>query len=328
MPAIMLPWGKVLVPAAMASISYLSQRGIYDPVAGAWATVGSLATARLSHTATVLPNGKVLAAGGYNGACLASAELYDPAIGAWTTTASLAALRELHTATLLPDGQVLAAGGYTNPPSGEVATSELYDPGLGYAGSSQPQIGTCTSPLGLGGSLALTGSGFRGLAKGPPAAILRTRRAIIRWCNSGAWRADSPCSCWRPTGRPMPSPPRRWAFAARLCAGNGFRQRHLQHGASSTSACRCQPHRSNQCAMADQRRVPVRLHQQPGSTVRRVGDDQSGIALSGWTLLSGVTEVAPGQFQFTDPQAATPRMLLPRSAHLERRDACTGVNAG
>src|SRR5438094_133383 len=39
---------------------------------------GSLATARDDQTATLLPNGKVLVAGGYNGSPLASAELYDP----------------------------------------------------------------------------------------------------------------------------------------------------------------------------------------------------------------------------------------------------------
>ena len=42
------------------------------------------------HTATLLPNGKVLVAGGYNGsAVLSSAELYDPATGTWTATGSL-----------------------------------------------------------------------------------------------------------------------------------------------------------------------------------------------------------------------------------------------
>jgi protein-ribulosamine 3-kinase len=43
---------------------------------------GSLAQARMSHTATLLTNGQVLAAGGYAGTnYLATAELYDPATG-------------------------------------------------------------------------------------------------------------------------------------------------------------------------------------------------------------------------------------------------------
>src|SRR5215831_8018009 len=64
---------------------------------------GSLGTARVSHTATLLPNGKVLAAGGANGVVsFASAELYDPASRIWTATGSLNTARSTHTATLLP----------------------------------------------------------------------------------------------------------------------------------------------------------------------------------------------------------------------------------
>ncbi len=60
----------------------------------------------------MLPNGKVLVAGGYgNGGALTSAELYDPASGSWTATGSLNTARDVHTATLLPNGKVLVAGG-------------------------------------------------------------------------------------------------------------------------------------------------------------------------------------------------------------------------
>ena len=69
--------------------------------------------ARFWHTATLLPSGKVLVAGGYNDGSLSSAELYDPATGTWSGTVSLNA-RALHTATLLLSGKVLVAGGATN----------------------------------------------------------------------------------------------------------------------------------------------------------------------------------------------------------------------
>ena len=96
---------------------------------GVFENTGSLATARV-HTATLLPNGKVLVAGGENAAAdLASAELYDPASGTWTTTGSLVNSRSQHTATLLPNGKVLVAGGLGD--GGPLASAELYDPASG-----------------------------------------------------------------------------------------------------------------------------------------------------------------------------------------------------
>ena len=86
----------------------LSYPVLVDP---SWVPTGSLVTARSRHTATLLPNGKVLVAGGNNGSALSSAELYDPATGTWTATGSLGTARERPTATLLPNGKVLVAGG-------------------------------------------------------------------------------------------------------------------------------------------------------------------------------------------------------------------------
>ena len=101
--------------------------------AGVFQQTGSLATGRGFHTATMLPNGKVLVTGGATtgtSGSLSSAELFDPASGTWTATASLANKRIDHTATLLPNGKVLVAGGY-NETSGGLTSSELYDPGTG-----------------------------------------------------------------------------------------------------------------------------------------------------------------------------------------------------
>ena len=74
----------------------------------------------------MLPNGKVLVAGGGGtSGTLASAELYDPASGTWTATGSLVTARSVHTATLLPNGKVLVAGGQ-NGNSALLASAELY----------------------------------------------------------------------------------------------------------------------------------------------------------------------------------------------------------
>jgi WD40 repeat protein len=93
---------------------------------------GSLITGRREHTATLLSNGKVLVAGGYNSTsgALASAEVYDPASGTWSSTGSLVSARWTHTATLLRNGKVLVAGG--SGVNGVLLTSaELYDPATG-----------------------------------------------------------------------------------------------------------------------------------------------------------------------------------------------------
>ena len=168
--ATLLPNGKVLVAGGYQrnypqdpQANSLPNAELYDPTSGTWTATGSLNAARDSHTATLLPNGKVLVAGGYNGSAdLTSTELYDASTGTWTVTAPLATARSSHTATLLPSGKLLVAGSDSNMGN----SAELYDVGLGFSTAWQPQISTVTSLLRLGSSLALTGSGFRGISEG------------------------------------------------------------------------------------------------------------------------------------------------------------------
>jgi hypothetical protein len=92
--------------------------GVAASAPSTWAPTGSMSTARFGHTATLLPNGTVLVAGGErcdSSSCdyLSSAELYDPGTGTWTPTGSMRMARQDHTATLLRDGKVLVASGYT-----------------------------------------------------------------------------------------------------------------------------------------------------------------------------------------------------------------------
>jgi tetratricopeptide (TPR) repeat protein len=90
-------------------------------------------SARVSHTATLLKNGKVLVVGGSSREQqnpLATADLYDPASNTWTAAASMATARVHHVAVLLPDGKVLVAGGSdgNSQASNALASAELYDP--------------------------------------------------------------------------------------------------------------------------------------------------------------------------------------------------------
>jgi hypothetical protein len=74
---------------------------------------------RASHTATLLPNGSVLVAGGTN----STAELYEPSASCFSPTGGMEIGRQGHTATLLLNGKVLVAGGGTFSP---LSTAELY----------------------------------------------------------------------------------------------------------------------------------------------------------------------------------------------------------
>lgn len=99
---------------------------------------------RAAHTATLLANGKVLLAGGFENAeqALASTEIFDPKTGAFLPANSMTISRQSHTATLLPNGQVLVAGGFNGD---YLANAELYDP---VAGTFTPTGSMLTARMG------------------------------------------------------------------------------------------------------------------------------------------------------------------------------------
>ena len=132
--ATLLPNGTVLVlggtqvmppgggGAAPQPVS-LDSAEIYDPAKGVFHTAGNLLVARDSHSASLLPNGTVLVAGGYSHGfdgdaqpewyTMFTAELFDPATSRSTMAASLQADRAEHVVTLLNNTQMLVTGGIT-----------------------------------------------------------------------------------------------------------------------------------------------------------------------------------------------------------------------
>src|SRR5262245_33921446 len=90
-------WPATLILTALTGLSFVTRSH-----ATAWTADKPLITARGNHTATLLPDGRLLVvAGGNSTGFVASAELRDPTTGNWTLSAGWTEERTEHTATLL-----------------------------------------------------------------------------------------------------------------------------------------------------------------------------------------------------------------------------------
>jgi N-acetylneuraminic acid mutarotase len=197
--ATLLPGGRVLVAGGACEVACYTQSffntlrtaELYDPSSGTWSHTGLMTTYRELHTATLLPNGNVLVAGGFTGCddqfCsdTSAVDLYDPASGTFAATGAMHVPRELHTATLLPGGNVLVAAGRNaltyGHGAGQYASAELYNPSTGvWTGTNplpEPRVGQ-TATLLNDGQVLLAGG------ETPSALLYQPSKGI--WVETGA----------------------------------------------------------------------------------------------------------------------------------------------
>ena len=129
------PWAANTLPLTNGSVLLIDGNDeeqpddvqVYDPASGTFTHIGFTLASHEVGTATRLPDGRVLIAGGQvpGGNGSTAVELYAPATGKFALAADMTIGRSDQTATLLADGTVLIAGGWNIWPH-PTASAEIY----------------------------------------------------------------------------------------------------------------------------------------------------------------------------------------------------------
>jgi hypothetical protein len=203
--ATLLTDGRVLVTGGrhaggLDDSTGLSSAEFYDARVGAFSPTGKMTASRTGHTATLLPDGRVLVAGG---SASLHAEIFDTRDGTFSETGAMVARRAGHTATLLADGRVLLIGGTSE----RVASAEVFDPGTGRFSST--------------GSLP-------GIRVGHTATLLPDGRVLVVGWSEYGYNPD------RSARDPMLYDPPTGTFAA---TGHLVTARHVHAAAALADGC-------------------------------------------------------------------------------------------
>jgi hypothetical protein len=258
-------------------------------------------TARAGHTATLLPNGKVLVAGGANAGVvvnyLSSAEIYDPATGRWTSINSMSVARTSYTATLLRNGQVLVAGGLQS--AGNVTPSaELFNPSTGqWTAANDMTVARenhTATMLPNGQVLVVAGLGA------PSTGVL-----------SSAELYDPVTGVWTQTSTSMNTA--RYSHTAtalpngQVLVAGGYNFKTLTLSSSEIYDPGLPVAGAiilNNPVMLPGGAFQFDFTNTPGAIFSVSATANISLPLSDWTTLNTVTETSPGQFQFTDSSAS------------------------
>ena len=285
--ATLLANGMVLVAGGTPDdgVTPLSEAELYNPSTETWTQTGSMSSGRFYHATTLLPNGKVLVTGGIGG--LNSAELYDPLTETWTSAGTLMTNRAQHIAVVLTNGMVLVTGGSRD------GSAELFNPATGMwtnTGAMTTARSFPSASLLPNGKLLVAG-GYNG--NGP------TNSAELYDPVSGTWKATGTLN----DGGYI-------RLAALLTNGlvlvvggsgeaNVLSSAELYDPAPGTATTIVL---SNPAALPDGA-FQFGFTNTSGVSFSALTTTNLALPLTNWTLLGNVTEIAHGQFQFTDPEA-------------------------
>lgn len=159
-------------------------------VPGTWASAGVLPSPAWGIEAVRLTSGRVLIAGGADGAgnALAATAVFDSVTAAWEPAPPLATARRLHTTSKIADGRVVVAGGLPSGAGGSLACAEIFDPATAAWSATVNRLATARhghSATALGDGTLLVAGGV-----GPGGRALAT--AEILNPVSRTWSADIP----------------------------------------------------------------------------------------------------------------------------------------